>query len=108
MDDLKFRKSILNGNEYMVKYMLQKGANPARIFSDSNNPLIMSAFLGHIPIAKILIETGKVDVNYANKFGNTALLIANMNNHKKMVEYLLTIEGINKDHMNLEGYRIRY
>lgn len=93
-----FKQAIKDGNFDFVRDILAKDF--IKKFSDSRpkqfKELILAAFidaskLGHVSIAKALMETGAVDVNKISP----ALLDAVGHNHADLVKYLITIPGIN-------------
>ena len=73
----------------MIKnYIIQRLYILFLLYSRST-PLRAACFDGRLDIVKYLVETGKGDLNIANKFNNTCLMIAAFKGHLKVLEYLL-------------------
>ena len=63
----------------MVKYILQAGADVNKMNHKNRQTALMEAAInGSVKTAKLLTETG-ADVNMGNKFGHTALILAENN-----------------------------
>ena len=69
-------------SEEMIQILLKHQAKV------SNDMLLLAAQLNYIEGVKIIVETGDIDINYADKFGNTASHYAAMLGNKQMLSYL--------------------
>ncbi len=67
-----------------------------------NEELIQATVSGNTKTVKNLLEAG-ADVNGANKYGNTALILAVMYGHTEIVQILLDTPGINVNAANKDG-----
>lgn len=78
------------GYDVLVKELIKKGGDP-NITSgeDKDTPLILAAGRGHEKVAKVLLENG-ADKDMGNKFGDTALDVAEEKGFKKVIELLET------------------
>ncbi|KAL9085259.1 MAG: hypothetical protein Q9165_007693 [Trypethelium subeluteriae] len=87
----RLRKAVEQGNETLVRELLQKGVdvNPSNLSGDL--PLLTKAAgLGHEAVARLLLETGRVDVN--SKDGSdmgTALTWALVGGNEAIVRLLI-------------------
>jgi ankyrin repeat protein len=54
-----------------------------------NNALIIASQYGNLEIAKLLIESKKINVDLQNKKGNTALILASFLGYSEIVKLLL-------------------
>ena len=77
-----------NGNEQVVRLLLENGANLELQDSRGDTALNVAAFLGHISITQLLLENG-ADTDSANIYGNTSLIIAASQGNKSVVRLLL-------------------
>ena len=88
-------------NTIGVNLMLSGGVLPNITDKDENTPLIISAALGDLESAKILLSY-RANINAKNKFGMTPLLYAIKGKHKEMTEYLIN-NGANINISNKYG-----
>src|SRR5262249_22558006 len=83
-------EAALQGNEGLVQELLQRGANADWKDKDGHTPLFWAARNGHGAVVKLLLETGKVDVDSKDgRFGLTPLSWAARNGHEAVVKLLL-------------------
>ncbi|MBB6217152.1 ankyrin repeat protein [Anaerosolibacter carboniphilus] len=77
------------GNIDIVKLLIDKGADPSiKETFQGNTPLHEAAFWDQpVEFAKIIVETGKADVNAKNAYGNTPLYYVANNNTPDDYEY---------------------
>ena len=77
-----------NGNEAVVKLLLDKGADVKSKSSIGKTPLSRAAEKGHEAVVKLLLEKG-VDVESKDGFGRTPLSRAAEKGHEAVVKLLL-------------------
>jgi ankyrin len=70
--------------------------------SDGLTPLLQACHEGHVEVVKCLIDHG-CNLQATCRYGYTALHIASMNNHRDIVELLLSMLVINIDQKGDEG-----
>jgi ankyrin repeat protein len=80
--------SSSRGHVEVVKFLLNKGANPNLIDDNGQTPLHLSAFKGNLEAVKYLLSKG-ADANLMDKDGLTALHAAFKYEKIAIVEYLL-------------------
>lgn len=76
--------AIQQGNEDLVRKILEKGANPNIVDNKGNNALRMASDLGDVTIFNILLQSKKIDLSDKNLF---SLLIST--NNSKIMQILL-------------------
>ena len=78
------------GAARVVGLLLANGADPTITDADDNTALHRAAFLGHMSIAKVLLEhkKGAAQVNARDKFGKTPLGKATFSGHTAMIALL--------------------
>jgi ankyrin repeat protein len=90
----------LADNPIFVEYLIKKGANVNEKGYKGNTALHLAALYGNLDVAKILISNGAI-INALNDQQATALDLAELKEHKEMIEYLRsTADGLNKDLVN--------
>ena len=78
-----------SGHLEVVKVLVQAAAGVHVANNSGDTPLHMAANRGHHEVCKkYLIEDGKASINKANKYGNTALKWATLNNRTAFIAYL--------------------
>ncbi|OEJ14534.1 hypothetical protein BFL38_05715 [Brachyspira hampsonii] len=99
-------------NDYdMVKYLLDKGANPNTANNENKTALTIANDYGKFDISKLLIQQG-ANINTQDEHGLTALMNAAMIGDYEMVKFLLE-NGANINTKDNDGntvlyYNIRY
>ena len=68
--------------------LLKNGYNPDLQDSYGRTPLSWAARGGHEAVVKLLLETGKVDVESKDEYGQTPLSLAAEGEHEAVVELL--------------------
>jgi len=76
------------GNEKIVEYLVEHGANIDGASNNEWTPLGIASAYGNEKIVKYLVDHG-ADVDKEMEDGITPLLIATQNGHKDIVEYLV-------------------
>jgi len=76
------------GDDILVRNMIRKGGDPnLKSGKDENTPLILAAAKGHGKVVKVLLENG-ADREVVNRFGETALDVAEEKGAKDVIELL--------------------
>lgn len=90
-------------NCYIIKLLVENGADVNAAPKDGFTPLIKTAYYGHFDIAKLLVENG-ANVNAASKWdGFTPLTNAAYNGHFDVVKLLLE-NGANVNAATEDGF----
>ncbi|ADG70335.1 ankyrin repeat domain-containing protein [Brachyspira murdochii] len=95
----------------MVKYLLDKGANPNTSNNENKTALMIAIANDNFDISKLLIQQG-ANINTKDEYGYTALMRAAMIGSYEMVKFLLE-NGANINTKDNDGntvlyYNIRY
>lgn len=77
-----------HGNQDMVKFLVENGANVNAINVERNNAIMLASKGGHMEIVKLLAENGG-QFEVQDNAGYTALMIASLNGHQSTVNLLL-------------------
>jgi ankyrin repeat protein len=77
-----------NGDTTLAKQLLEKGAFADSKDSNDITPLSWAAYYGHEAVARLLLETGRVDADSKDKYGRTPLSLATSKRHKAVVRLL--------------------
>lgn len=90
------------GNTDVMKLALQRKIDPDHVLPKTERtPLFLAAMNGHTEAVKTLLSTGKVDVNFKDKWdGMTPLSWAAKGGHKSIVELLLNTNAVNITSVN--------
>jgi uncharacterized protein len=80
--------AVANGHDEIVKYLLQKAADPNIANKIGMSPLSCAAWYGKEPICKLLLKYG-ADVNQRDMEGLTPLMRAIFRGHSSIAKYLL-------------------
>jgi ankyrin repeat protein len=76
------------GYDLLVRDLIRAGGDPnMKIGPNEDTPLILAAGKEHVKVVKVLLANG-ADKEVTNKFGDTALDIAEEKGHKEMIELL--------------------
>jgi ankyrin repeat protein len=70
---------------------------------DGRTPLSRAAETGHEAVVKLLLATGKVDVDSKDKYGQTPLSWVTGNGHEAVVKLLLATGKVDVDSKNVYG-----
>ncbi len=84
----KMRQAALDGDEAMVKNLIEAGTNVNALDVEGHTALMFAAFNGHSNIAQLLLEGGAV-VDRRDLMGRTALLYASTGPFPETVKLLL-------------------
>eukprot|EP01084_Bolivina_argentea_P149007 260390_1 len=78
-----------NNHTFIVKLLLQNGADPNSASFAGVSPLYIAAFHGHLELVKVLLSYPDTDIDYQNSNGITPLYMACRQNYIEVVELLL-------------------
>ncbi|XP_071124326.1 serine/threonine-protein phosphatase 6 regulatory ankyrin repeat subunit B-like [Mytilus edulis] len=81
-----------NGNDKIVAYLVEQGADVNSQSNIGNTPLTLAASKNHLNIVQILIEH-KADVNIRNEKGSTSLSLASSKGFDEIVACLIEHEA---------------
>ena len=87
-----------NGDEDIVKALLQAGAYVNQTDSDNNTALMQATENGHNKIVKLLITSG-ADVDMENDYGETALSLAKGNDSRYITGLLRGAGAADEDYI---------
>ncbi|KAH6844764.1 ankyrin repeat protein [Chaetomium sp. MPI-CAGE-AT-0009] len=87
-----------------VETLLQSSDNNDMKDSWRQTPLLWAAENGHEAVVKMLLDTGKVDINSKDIFGWTPLSLAAMYGHEAVVKMLLDTGKVKIDSKDDSGY----
>lgn len=93
--------AVKEGDTELVKYLLEKGANPNAKGAFGETPLHIAVDRGYLDIVKLLLENG-ADPNIQSNEGNTPLHIAVISSSAD-IAYELISHGAKKDIKNNFG-----
>jgi ankyrin repeat protein len=94
IDSEKLFDAIEDRNPKKVQELINSGCDVNRSYSeDEITPLMYTAFVGDLAIAKLLVEAG-ADVNAVSRDGDSALLSSIFGNHKEIFQYLEPLTNI--------------
>ena len=93
--------ACLLGNEFMVKYLVEHGANVGKENKNGEIPLFKACLVGNENMVKYLMEHG-ADINKDNKNGETPLFKACLVGNENLVKYLVE-HGADINKKNVEG-----
>ena len=91
----RFIDACWNRNVAVVDEMINNGFVPVPLFDGEPSPLIIAIEEGFFDIAEIILKS-KVDVNYKDDMGTTALQAAACCGNEKLVQALLKKGAINQ------------
>ena len=117
---LLIKGAVVDDNNYLVYTTINKNYTQTLkvlidykftldFTDDKNNTMLhLSCKKGFYNITKMLIESGKIQVDVANNFGLTPLMIVVMSNNKDLNFCKLLVEnGANVNAKNNDGVRVR-
>ncbi|MEI0608264.1 ankyrin repeat domain-containing protein, partial [Brachyspira pulli] len=90
----------------MVKYLLDKGANPNTANNENKTALMIAIANNNFDISKLLIQQG-ANINTKDEYGYTALMRAAMIESYEMVKFLLE-NGANINTKDNDGNTVLY
>ncbi|KAJ9191830.1 hypothetical protein DTO164E3_8653 [Paecilomyces variotii] len=95
------------GLEVVVQQLLIKnGIDKGYIDDFDKSSLLWAAERGHEAVVKLLLQTGKADLNLKDpEFGMTPIAYAAENGHKEIAELLLGTGQVDPDSVSKEGWR---
>jgi ankyrin repeat protein len=67
-------------------------------------PLLAASSEGHVAIVKMLLSTGKADVNAKDKEGTNSLMAAAARGHLECIQSLIETKGIDVNSQNVDGH----
>ena len=93
-DDSPLISASFDGHTEIVKFLLERGADPNIITNNGFTSLIHASVQGHTEIVRLLLENG-ADPNIRDRYGRTPLMIA-LNNGNREIARLI------KEHIDLQ------
>lgn len=97
--------TITNQSEGIVMLLLRHGANPNALDRNNENALLQAASIRVPHILEAILNTGLVDINSCNEFGETALHVAAASGEQDSFEMvkLLVSHGVDLNALNNDG-----
>ena len=98
--------AVEQGNEDLVRKILQRGADPnakKKLYGREQTPLSQAAWNGNEAIVKLLLETGEVDVDLKSSDDRTPLFRAACSGHEAAVKLLLDTDKVEIDSRDSDG-----
>ncbi|KAI8907521.1 ankyrin repeat-containing domain protein [Powellomyces hirtus] len=83
-----------NGHYDVVKMLLERGADANAPDSSDNTPLHYAAGYGWSEIVELLLDYGEADLNAANCWKYTPIMVADLKGHLKIFQQLLHKESV--------------
>jgi ankyrin repeat protein len=93
-----------NGDEAMVRLILQQGDNPDPRGQNGDTPLICAARNGHEGVVQLLLECPGVDADANNEASQTPLWCAAENGHDGVVRQLLASDDVDPNAKDEDGW----
>ena len=88
----------------ILRYLLDKGANPRQPCFDGKTPTIAAASGGHLNILLLLSTYSSEDLTLPDNYGRTPMFVACANNHLHIVKYLCRAEsGAKNDLLKMDN-----
>lgn len=84
-----FRRAILSGDLSGVKNLLSAGLTPNMLMAGGDTAFTYALRTDHPNLALAMIESGKLDVNRANEYGETPLMMAVFKGQKNVFDKLI-------------------
>ncbi|KAJ5225237.1 hypothetical protein N7468_006462 [Penicillium chermesinum] len=94
--------AVENRKTYSLRLLIKKGALLDERDNQGRTPLSLAAELGNVENVRILVESN-ADINLADSKGWTPLFWAASRQHLEAVDYLLSTQGVNSDHQDIDG-----
>ena len=91
-------------HEPVVKLLLENNAAVERKDRNGKTALALAVLRGHDAMVKLLLETGKADINTSDEEGDTPLIIAVRQNHHILVKTLLDTNKVDVNSKNHESH----
>ena len=88
---------------YWLLSTIHQTQNTARKFRGEMTGLHLTAYFGVEAVVKLLLDTGKVDVDSKDEYGRTPLWIAAENGHEAVVKLLLDTGKVDADSKDNNG-----
>ena len=92
-----------NGNDGVVKILLEQGVHPDKSNNAFQTPLSMASYQGYEGVVKMLLEREEVNPEIPNNNGYTPLFNAAWGGHAEIVSILLARNEVNLDDPNRDG-----
>jgi ankyrin repeat protein len=93
-----------NGDEAMVRLLLQQGENPESRGQNGDTPLICAARNGHKDVVRLLLDRHGVDTDAHNEANQTPLWCAAENGHDGVVSLLLDLHDVDPNTKDEDGW----
>jgi ankyrin repeat protein len=104
--------ALYHKDDELLRLLIDKGANVQSINKDGENLLFEAVKRDKIEFAKELLKTKKLDINLANIYGTTPLLLALHYNEPEMAKLLIengaSLASEDKNGNSVLSYAIKY
>lgn len=87
----EFRSAIRTGNVSTIRSMLKDGLTPNVMMGNGDTAFTYAMRADQPRVATVLLESGELNVNKLNRFGETPLMLAVFKGDKKIFERLLEL-----------------
>jgi ankyrin repeat protein len=81
-------KACESNNSQLVRWLIDIGADVNKLDFSGASALMWASYHGCLDTIKVLLDTGKVELNQKNQGGMTALMLAKFNHHQAIVSWL--------------------
>ena len=98
----KFLRDIELNNIENVKLFIKNNANDADFIVNNINPFVHATTLNNFEVVKYLLNKTEINIDTADGYGNTALIIACEKGLLEIANYLIN-NGANVNHQNKQG-----
>ncbi|KFZ17155.1 hypothetical protein V502_04720 [Pseudogymnoascus sp. VKM F-4520 (FW-2644)] len=91
------------GQDEIITFLHEQGANLNIQERGGNTPLLLAAIEGHEGIARLLLETGKVEANWMDEYGRSPLAWAAWRGHEAVTRLFLNIDKVEANSRDISG-----
>lgn len=83
-----------NGHGQICELLLKAGADPNKANKEGNTPLHWACLMGKTNCVKLILDSGKADVNFRNGLGRSALDEAHDRGHSEVFNLLVDAQAM--------------